>query len=197
MHTGSINWGDAPTWLNVGITAFALYAAYLATRASWAVLGLERQREDRAERFEMQRLEAEERSWQADLVAAWREERMTITTLAGGSDVAHVLVVQNKSPLPVFDCRVEFIGSFGDVRAREPVGVLPPERVHRPYPPLELFARTLTNQEGEPVEVMETEADLGIRLYFTDTAGRVWERDTEGALSLRRRPVDGSRKGTG
>jgi hypothetical protein len=152
-------------------TVAALILATLAVRGTWAQLRLARESEQR-------RQEAEERATQADLVAAWhdnlptRDELMIPRSTPGA-------IVQNRSPLPVYEAKIEF---YADAQPRAAVtkAVLPPREHPIPWP-FELRQETGTDAFGNAIYT-ESPSEFAVALEFRDTAGQGWRRDRHGRL---------------
>jgi hypothetical protein len=95
----SLDWGDVPTWIGAVATMLAFIAAWVAARAAWRVLELERTR-DRLRR------EVEDRV-QADRVAAWPSLGPSNPDDPDSPEVWGA-TVRNASELPVYQVKVEF-----------------------------------------------------------------------------------------
>lgn len=166
LSVNNIDWGDVPTWITAAATVAALVAAVLAVRASWQVLKLEAQRENRAEQAEAERRSREDRADQADLVAVWP---------AGYSGA----VIRNGSALPIYRVTVTYVTSAGEVHESTEVDVVPPGEREAPWPP---DAQTPDDEGNVTFNFDLVHARNGIR--FVDSAGRRWHRDGNGVLAL-------------
>lgn len=86
---GKVEWGDAPSWITALVAFAALAAAWWAGGTAAELLRVERSREDRTERQDLERQASGERAEQANWVAAWNDR---------GN-----FVVLNGSKLPIWD----------------------------------------------------------------------------------------------
>ena len=178
MCDWTLNWGDVPTWITALATILALIAAVWAVRASWSVLRLEQQREDRAEKAEEERREQVHRAAQADAVAGWIHRLDAVYhDVAGTLETPPIwgAKIVNVSLLPVYDVKVGFHRPNGRRLADVDYGLLPPG---------ETFVASPVNLAIEDPVGPGNEKSVRVEVEFRDTAGRVWLRDRYGLLTL-------------
>jgi hypothetical protein len=162
-----IDWGDAPAWATVCIASVALAAAWWAGHTAAALLRVERQREDRAERIERERRASIDRAEQADLVAAWNDRGK--------------FVVLNGSPLPIWDVELRAVHPERAEVFKEALPLIAPGELRVPFVPVEDAWGAML-----PVDdILEAMDALGMRveIQFRDAAGRAWRRDRFGMLT--------------
>lgn len=169
MH--DFDWGDVPTWITAFATVIALAAAVLAVRASWEVLKVERQREDRTVKAEDERRQREERAEQADLVAVWSVPASART------------VIHNGSQLPIYRVVVTYVfPSVGESREAGLLVAVPPGTKEAPVPALPDVM--VDPYSGEPVTIGMDVTGARHEVRFVDTGGRHWHRNIDGVLTL-------------
>ena len=152
LHTNIVDYGDVPTWL-------AFIAAVGAALYARAALRSERRRDHESQQAS--------RRAQAELVCAWIEN--------DGIPERPIVTLRNESGLPIRNVAVHVTprddGSdhFGtELRVRSLVA----PRRDAAY---ELYAEHPVGQR--PVAI-----DLDCSLVFTDAAGAIWCRNTQGTL---------------
>lgn len=171
-----IDWGDVPTWISAITTALALIAAF-------TVVTIELRR-DKARRV------AEERGRQADGVTAWYENRPGEVGIRGGptwSVPRWVAVVQNDSPLPIYNVLVTFyvMDSSGKLLTMfvSPRLLLVKPGEELVDPPSNL-SDSLTENDGDgDGDRKGQQTQVGVSITFRDTAGIKWVRHHDGRLA--------------
>jgi hypothetical protein len=155
-----LQWGDVPAWISAIVSLLALCSAVVGVTQAWRVLKLQRAADQRALEELSKRL-GEERRAQAAKVSAW------VSTVHDGAATVAVANVRNASELPVYDLTAR-VHLDGRVTETLDIGVLPPdiEPLHRPL--------TASGRPADP---------WGVELAFRDSAGLVWRRGPQGALT--------------
>ncbi len=172
-----VDLGDLPTWLgaggaigSMGVTIAALLYAKRAAEATRGMLDVEadrdRKREDTGARA------------QAEHVSGWYDFHDDHPEMTYGThDDFWGGFIQNASPLPIYDLKVEFFyrgpdGAVAGPRSFVEAGTLPPTSSPAfAQAPLDM----LRNVEERDVYV--------VALTFRDSAGRRWRREHDGVLS--------------
>jgi hypothetical protein len=161
-----------PTWFGAGASGGALVAAALAARAAWAVLRVERGR-DEEEREAQKRVQAERFAGWASVVRSDPAD--------SGSPSKWGASLRNASELPVYEVRVVYepIASGYEVEDPADLEVVPPGEWmvtgHHLYP-------RPSQPRFRPDAGDIPDLTYRIALRFTDAAGRWWRRDRQGAL---------------
>jgi hypothetical protein len=154
----TLDWGDVPTWVGALTTLGALIAA-------GALVKVELRRDRRTEREAQQRRDGQARAEQADLVAAWKDQK----------DSDSWATIRNGSELPVYDVELELFETTGTVRQYTvEVGVVPPSD--------HMDIWVVQNSVGTDVHSPGRPREFAVSITFRDTAGREWKRDTAGVL---------------
>jgi hypothetical protein len=96
----------------------------------------------------------QDRAEQADKVAAWFD------------DASGQLLLRNGSSLPIYNVLITIFPESPELATIQPEGAVPPGDTLLAYPPM----------------VMNSFTETSLRLMFTDTAGRSWERSFNGRL---------------
>jgi hypothetical protein len=174
-----VDWGDAPTWINIVVTAIALCAAIRGARTAQKVYEIESQRDEVAADERRARSGAERRT-QADKVAAWCTQ-WEVPLTPSGQQFEYGAIIKNASDLPIYDITVEFCyirqtaGGVSSRRSAYPIPVIPPQETERAGAD-ELMGRS-TDQLGH--------VNYAVAIEFRDTAGIRWRRDIHGKLAER------------
>lgn len=178
-------------WIEALATLAAFIAAIVAARYAAGAFRLENRRDEL--------VAADRRAEQASMIAAWFESREESVRLNGraifplSTLTVRTIVYRNASHVPVTGVTaavwaVVYEPLLSGERRRECVGiqqaaVLPPaaEPVER-----KLGADIIEKMSSITDEVAQqgqtTHVEILVALYFTDSSGRRWVRDTEGQL---------------
>lgn len=173
-------WADIANTVTAGATVAATFGAFLAARAAWSVLRVERARDDQAVE--------DRRRAQAEMISCWLEAEAFewLTPQVKITDGCHLL---NVSSQPVTEVEVLVRLPDGSEHPLRRQRVLPPgdhpfrttERIDQ-HGPIDDYFRSQGGQGGYPRDWKDQFGNLPVSIEFTDAAGARWIRGFDGKL---------------